>query len=209
MPVGTRGAISISACRLRGLGAEIVWATPTTSCFARVPRRSLPSVTGSLRGMGRSDPDRQRRVPGVLAGSQGDDDGVTFAARTTARRTASPRDRRSHAGTVGAETRCARRVPPLVAPDVPAGARTHHAWAHARTRRTPVPTGAVRIVQGGISEAMRAESAHGQRRCSSTGTASWSQRGGVEGGDDTCAAAAMPTCRPTAPVPMGWATRPA
>ena len=84
MPVGTHGAVkALTPDQVRATGAEIVLAN--TYHLTLRPGEALVAKLGglhALHALGRPDPHRQRRLPGVLAAAQGDRATAACASRT-------------------------------------------------------------------------------------------------------------------------------
>ena len=167
MPVGTRGAIKyLSAADYEQLGAEIVLGNtyhlmlrPGAETVARVGR------TGPIRRVARADVDRQRRVSGVLARTEGRRRRC-LVPQHLRRIDASvhARDGRAHARAAGCRHPDGpRRVPTaaFAARRHQAGARTHQrvGCTGRRAAHRRADQALFGIVQGGVSESMRAESA--------------------------------------------------
>jgi queuine tRNA-ribosyltransferase len=166
MPVGTRGAIKyLSAADYERLGAEIVLGN-TYHLMLRPGAETSPTSAGwasSPRGAGSPSPTRagsrcSRSSPKV------DDDGVTFKSTYDGSQAPlHPRGRGAHAGAAGADIQMVLDVcPPLPSPPevVRLARRAHVDVGRAREGGPPAADQALfGIVQGGVDEALRAESA--------------------------------------------------
>ena len=211
MPVGTRGAVKyLSAADLRGpRRRDRARQHLPPDAAARAPTSSPTSAAlGRLRRLGRPDAHRLRRLPGVLARAR--------RSTTTASPSAPPTTARSHRLTpesaVG-DAGAARRRHPDGARRLPAAAgaaRGRSGWPSSARRRGPSGPGPPTdrddqalfgIVQGGVDEALRAESARADGRARLRRLRHRRAVGGGDPGRDAAGAGrrARPTCPPTGP----------